>query len=95
MPNLVIDGLMPKLRDTELRVLLVLIRQTAGWNRPGSTVTVPYRKLTLLTGRQNEAVSSALRSLSELGLIHTRVRASRRFPKPSASESERQQTKTD
>ena len=31
VPNSVLDALMPTLRDTELRVLLVVIRQTLGW----------------------------------------------------------------
>jgi hypothetical protein len=34
MPNHLVDQVMPKLRDTELRVLLVLLRYTVGWQVP-------------------------------------------------------------
>lgn len=61
---------MPELKDTELRVLLVILRLTTGWNREGRFTVVPYRSLKRLTGRESEAVSKALRSLSDRGLIH-------------------------
>jgi phage replication O-like protein O len=80
-PNELVDRLMPTLGDTELRILLFLVRQTAGWNRPGSAVTLTYRTLTARTGRRSEAVSNALRSLAAKGLIHSAGRRSRRFPK--------------
>ncbi len=94
VPNFLVDTLMPNLRDTELRVLLALVRATMGWNREGRSVPMTYRRLILLTGRRSEAVGKALASLSERGLIHTPDAGARRFPKPRASESEGQQTKT-
>lgn len=69
-PNYLLDRLMPVLRDTELRVLLVLLRETVGWNRPHRAVILRYRSLIARTGRQSEAISKAIASLEELGLIH-------------------------
>lgn len=71
MPNLVLDTLLPELKDTELRVLLVLIRQTLGWNRPTRPVILSYRTLKARTGRESEAIAKAIRSLRTRGLIHT------------------------
>ncbi len=71
MPNPVLDRLLPELKDTELRVLLVLIRQTFGWNRPYRPVILSYRTLKARTGRESEAIAKAIRSLRARGLIHT------------------------
>lgn len=68
-PNLLIDRLMPVLRDTELRVLLVVLRATTGWNRDGRAVTITYRELMARTGRHTEAISRALGRLERLGAI--------------------------
>lgn len=69
-PNVVIDKLMPTLRDTEFRVLVVIVRSTLGWNRDEHAVRLTYRMLQARTGRSSEAVAAALRSLERLGLIH-------------------------
>lgn len=69
-PNSVFDRLVPTLKDTELRVLLVLVRQTHGWKREGKSVVLSYRTLKARTGRQSEAISKALASLALRGLIH-------------------------
>ncbi|MHB8636726.1 MAG: hypothetical protein ACYC96_09670 [Fimbriimonadaceae bacterium] len=90
-PNLVIDKLMPELKDTELRVLLVLIRQTIGWRREGRVAVLSYRTLMRQTGRSSEAIGNALKSLKARGLIHsTRARAYRN-PTNFASISDTQQ----
>ena len=94
VPNYLIDGLMPTLKDTELRIVLVLVRGTTGWNRDGRQVPMTYRTLMLKTGRGSEAVAAALASLRDRGLIHAPGTAPRRIPKPRASESRGQQTKT-
>jgi hypothetical protein len=62
---------MPSLKDTELRVLLVLIRQTTGWNKPDRIVIVSYQTFERQTGRRSEAVCLAIRALERRGLIHT------------------------
>lgn len=93
MPNILVDRLLPELKDTELRVLLVLLRQTTGWSRDGRAVTPSYRLLMKRTGRHSEAVAGALKSLKAKGLIHssrTKLPKSIRFPKELPSESEQQ-----
>jgi hypothetical protein len=93
-PNLVIDKLMPGLKDTEVRVLLVLLRSTVGWNREGQPVAISYASLQARTGRSSEAISNALKSLDRQGLIHiVRKRRDklRNIPKKPGSESEAQQ----
>jgi phage replication O-like protein O len=69
-PNVVIDQLMPTLRDTEFRVLVVIVRSTLGWNRDEHAVRLTYRMLQARTGRSSEAVAAALHSLERQGLIH-------------------------
>ena len=91
IPNLVLDRLLPTLKDTELRILLVLLRQTVGWNRPDSTVILSYRRLKETTGRESEAISNALNSLSKKGLIHIQGRRSDRKSKLYKPLSEEQQ----
>lgn len=61
---------MQDLKDTELRVLLVLLRQTVGWNRDGRTVVISYKTLKRVTGRESQAIAAAIRSLAARGLIH-------------------------
>ena len=95
-PNLVLDKLLPDLKDTELRILLVLIRATSGWNREGAALILSYRTLQTRTGRGSEAVSRALASLKAKRLIHTPT-AQRKYapakPKQDLPKSEAQQYK--
>jgi hypothetical protein len=74
VPNSLVDEVLPTLRDTELRVLLVVLRQTWGWR----DVTTGKHKardwltsgqLQRRTGRAGEAVSSAVDGLVRRGLI--------------------------
>lgn len=69
---------MPKLKDSELRVMLVLLRQTLGFNRDRAKVVLPYSVLTKSTGRGTEAIARALTSLKAKGLIHTKQRRKRK-----------------
>ena len=83
VPNALLDRVMPTLRDTELRLLLVVVRQTRGWqDAPGS----PRRKqrdwltqsqLMARTGRGSGAVSQAVEALVQAGLIEVQDRAGR------------------
>ena len=70
MPNQLVDQEMPKLRDTELRVLLVLLRYTTGWRTPRDHAFLTYGFLARRTGRQSEAISRAIKRLEQLGLLH-------------------------
>jgi hypothetical protein len=85
---------MPPLRDTELRLLLVLLRQTVGWNQDGKPVILPYKALIRRTGRQSEAIARALESLARRELIHMpRAKLPKRLRKTNsnASQGEEQQ----
>jgi hypothetical protein len=95
VPNALIDRHLPELRDTELRIVLVLVRATAGWNRGGRPAALTYRTLERLTGRHSEAIAAALATLRERGLIHVSGRPPVRITKLRASERRGQQTKTD
>jgi len=72
-----VDEVMPSLRDTELRVLLVVLRQTWGWRadrlagggRHKQRDWLSHRQLCRRTGRGSDAVSGAVASLTESGLI--------------------------
>ena len=95
-PFLLIDHLMPSLKDTELRVLLVLLRKAASMRHESSRpLIVPYRELIRRTGRQSEAVSNAITALRKRGLIHnsrSRMHIPRNKPNKRSSNSEEQQT---
>jgi len=70
MPNFLLDQLLPTLKDTELRVMLVVLRQTTGYNRDEKPVSISYRSLKEKTGRESAAIASALNSLADRRLIH-------------------------
>jgi len=70
LPNYLVDQVMPTLKDTELRVLLVIVRQTIGYNRPSKPISISLNALTAKTGRESSAVSRALHSLATMKLIH-------------------------
>ena len=82
IPIRLVDDVMPALKDTELRILLVVLRQTAGWksDRMAGTAThnttthkrrdwLSHRQLCRRTGRGSDAVSRAVASLTAAGLI--------------------------
>jgi hypothetical protein len=77
-PNVLLDDLMPTLKDTEWRLLCVIVRQTLGWQRQEQTQNsgarrqfdwLTHRQLRNRTGRASEAVCKALDSLVRKGLI--------------------------
>ena len=75
VPTVLLDKVMPELRDTELRVLLVVVRQTLGWQvgkdprlrkeRDWLTQSQLMRR----TGRASGAVARAVDALVRRGLI--------------------------
>lgn len=85
VPTALIDRAMPILRDTELRVLLVVVRQTLGW-QVGKD---PYRRkerdwltqsqLMRRTGRASGAVARAVDALIRYGLIDVLDQAENRL----------------
>lgn len=76
-PNSLIDLYMPKLSDTEWRVLVIIVRQTLGWQHRHSGKrrvrdSLSHRQLKERTGRQSAAISFAIEALSSNGLITVR-----------------------
>src|SRR5579871_1662419 len=72
-PNIFIDEVMPKLRDTEFRVLSVIIRETLGREDfEGDRKRRTWLSQALLkkrTGRASAALSQAINVLCLAGLI--------------------------
>lgn len=71
IPNYLLDELLPDLKDTELRLLLLLLRDSAGWNRPERVVRLTYTQLRSRSGRASEALAAAISALSDRHLLHT------------------------
>lgn len=74
VPTVLIDAVLPTLKDTELRVLLVVVRQTLGWrsdSRSGYKERdwMTHSQLMRRTNRASEAVSRAVDCLVQRGLI--------------------------
>ena len=77
VPLRLVDKVMPSLKDTELRVLLVVLRQTWGWQanleekdgRRKLRDWISHSQLCQRTGRGSDAVSCAVAALVVAGLI--------------------------
>ena len=79
IPIQLVDEVMPRLKDTELRVLLVVLRQTWGWKADRTKTDdtrqtkrrdwLSHRQLCRRTGRGSDAVSGAVATLTASGLI--------------------------
>ena len=87
-PNGLVDAEMPLLKDTELRVLLVVLRQTWGWRdkatgRPKERDWLTHGRLKKSTGRASEAVSAAVDGLVRRGLIIVEDAAGNALPTPA------------
>ena len=67
VPSVYLDEVMPWLTDTEWRVLLVVIRQTIGWNKERDWIT--RSQLAYKTGRSQDAVTRAVEGLVRAELI--------------------------
>ena len=73
IPNVLIDEVMPKLKDTEWRLLCVIARQTLGWVEKGGGRKqrdwMSQSQLIAKTGRNSAALSAALDVLVRENLI--------------------------
>jgi hypothetical protein len=83
-PNVLLDECMYRLRDTEWRVLCVVVRQTIGWIIPGTNERkesdwLTHRQLRRRTGRSSAAISRALDVLSRLDFLVIRDSSGRRL----------------
>lgn len=87
MPNLFIDRLMPLLKDTEWRVLCVIVRQTIGWlGTDGKAKTsdwITRSQFMERTGRHSEAISEAITSLIDKRLIRASDETGHLLSQPS------------
>src|SRR5437870_12428457 len=77
LPNWLIDEIMSNIRDTEWRMLCVIVRQTIGWRADGPTGRrqsdwLTQRQLKRRTGRESEALCKAIDALVRNGLIEVR-----------------------
>lgn len=66
-PNTFFDDIAKTLKEGELRVLLVIMRQTFGWHKAWDRISLS--QLERKTGMCRDAVNNALKSLIKLGLI--------------------------
>jgi hypothetical protein len=88
LPNALIDVWMPRLRDTEWRVLCVVARQTLGWQDGSERGRkkkdwLSHSQITRRTGRASEATSRAINELCKRGLITITNEAARPLLSPS------------
>lgn len=66
-PNEFFDEVAKTLKEGELRVLLVIMRQTFGWHKQWDRISLS--QLERKTGMCRDAVNNSLKSLIKLGLI--------------------------
>jgi phage replication O-like protein O len=66
-PNILFDEIFKTLKEGELRIVLVLIRQTFGWHKEWDRITIGI--LAKKTGMERKSVYRSLKSLIEKGLI--------------------------
>lgn len=79
VPNMVFDEWMPQLKDTELRVLLIVIRQTLGWLEEGDGTGkrktqdwISIYQLHKKTGKSERSITRALQTLvDDIGIVQT------------------------
>lgn len=75
-PNVLLDKVMPRLRDTEWRLLSVIVRQTFGWSQGDGkrkeSDWLSHYQLKRRTGRSSAPISRAIDLLVRSGLIVVR-----------------------
>ncbi len=74
VPNIVFDAHLPSLTESELKLLLIIIRQTFGWfdKATGQRKTrdrISHGQFMKKTGLSRRVITKALKSLVEKGLI--------------------------
>ena len=73
-PNILFDQLLKELNNSELKILLVIIRQTNGWidkktKRRKEKDRITHSQFILKTGLSRRIISGAIKSLSQKKLI--------------------------
>lgn len=74
VPNVLFDTLLPQLTESELKIILVIIRQTSGWvdKRTGHRKTrdrISHSQFMQKTGLSRRVISKTLKTLTHKGLI--------------------------
>ena len=85
-PNSLLDAVMPLLRDTEWRVLCVVVRRTVNFRqntKAGAPTWITRAQLLAATGRDSEAVSRAVDALVQRRLLSVRSEAGRPLDSPA------------
>jgi hypothetical protein len=93
-PNILIDEIMPRLKDTQWRVLCVVVRQTLGWHDKASGRRkerdwLTRSQLKARTGRNSEALALAIDALVKQGYITAHNSAGELLKTPSARRDNR------
>ncbi|MBE3085598.1 MAG: replication protein, partial [Bacteroidetes bacterium] len=68
VPNKLFDELIPTLKEGELRVILVVMRQTYGWHKIWDRISITF--LMKKTGMCRQSVCLAVRNLIKKGMIN-------------------------
>lgn len=90
VPNVIFDAWLPRLKDVELRVLLIIIRQTLGWiedyetGRRKEKDWISRGQLMHKTGRGHTSVSIAIEKLVNGGIIEAYDAGGRLLESPKA-----------
>jgi len=77
-PNIIFNGLMAKMTDTEFRVVMAVVRATLGWeidHKTGMRKTedwISYSQLRKITGRGSASLAKAIDSCIKKGWIEAR-----------------------
>lgn len=67
IPDVLLDRQLPELGHAELKVLLVIMRKTYGWQKDADRISLS--QLAELTGLSRQSVSTATQTLEERGYI--------------------------
>jgi biotin operon repressor len=95
IPLVYVDELMPTLTDAQLRVLLIVIRQTLGWvDRDSITGRkerdwITQSQLRQKTGKSRDSISLAIASLVERGLLKVEDRHGKPLDSPRSRQNNR------
>lgn len=81
IPNFVLDVSLPTLKPVELKVLLVILRQTHGWQKQADWISM--RQFCQKTGCSRRAISTAIQSLEDKQWIQVENRSRKRHFLPS------------
>lgn len=66
--DVLIDSWLTDLTEAELKTLLIIIRQTTGWNKPRDRIS--HSQFIKKTGLSQRSITSAIESLSHRNFIH-------------------------